>query len=124
MKLNQEQFEAWLFSQPKDRVIESAHGGRCVLCSFVKETTPHQRPWFTWTDWIPDTSVPNFVGRFEPIPVWARTLIDPEWLRHCSIDPLILGVTVGQMQARYRELFPDRIPEPQLAPLDCDPAIA
>lgn len=39
-EINRESFEAWLFSQPKERVFDYRNtDGTCVICSFVKETT-------------------------------------------------------------------------------------
>jgi len=39
MNINQETFEAWLFSQPDSRTYNYSDNTGCLICSFVKETT-------------------------------------------------------------------------------------
>jgi len=39
MNINQETFEAWLFSQPDDRQYDYRDNEGCLLCMFAKETS-------------------------------------------------------------------------------------
>lgn len=99
MELCIERFEAWLFSQPPERVIEARSTDSCFLCSFVKETT-NLSPVFYWAQWSPQPT-----KRLE-IPEWAMKLIDLKWTRTVSIGGRD-STTVAVMQRRYIELFGD-----------------
>lgn len=39
MEINKERLEAWLFSQPDERIWRYCDPWGCVACSFLKETT-------------------------------------------------------------------------------------
>lgn len=70
MTLNQEHFEAWLFNQPGDRIIEAGYGNRCVLCSFARETGGMPTAYFDgWDEWSPELRGPKLL-----LPDWARLL--------------------------------------------------
>jgi hypothetical protein len=92
-ELNQEAFEAWLFNQPRDQVVNPTHGADCVLCRFIK---------FDNRDWANDLYVGWHVfikGRNTQIlPEWAVKLIDPD----SNIRELN---NMGQIQDRYEQLF-------------------
>jgi hypothetical protein len=89
MELQRERFEAWLFSQDRDRVIDSADNASCFLCSFLKETTRVRHLYFGWGSWSANNSMSD-------LPSWAMKLIDPGWCGAAGAD-----ITVGQMQDRY-----------------------
>ena len=101
MELHRERFEAWLFAQPRERVIEAGNGECCFLCSFVKETTNLRKAFFYgWSQWQTHPVI-------EPVllPEWATRLVDPVWCANNSTSRSRLEITVGQMQDRYAELF-------------------
>lgn len=99
MELNQERFEAWLFSQPPERVIESTNPNDCFLCSFLKETT-NIHPTVSWETW---TDVPNArkIEKYD-LPKWSKELINTGDFFSQFPDRRI---TVEQMQERYISLF-------------------
>lgn len=105
MEIDQKAFGIWLNSQPPERVIESANGGSCFLCSFLKEVFAI-RPAMAWEKWWNGCG-----GDAMPLPQWARELIDSEWCSRNGHGDLH-SITVAQMQRRYRELFPEPDPEP------------
>lgn len=39
MQIQQERFEAWLFSQPDEREFDYTRSTDCVICNFFRETT-------------------------------------------------------------------------------------
>lgn len=39
MKIQQETFEAWLFSQPDERTYDYLNINNCLICNFAHETT-------------------------------------------------------------------------------------
>lgn len=93
-EINRERFEAWLFSQPGDRSWNFHDTQQCVLCSFIKETTNHLRPivgglWLT-------TSIG---GSNVEIDEWVKVILRTR--NEFGI------VSAGNMQQRYRELFPE-----------------
>lgn len=100
MELHQERFKAWLFSQPMDRVIDASDSFDCFLCNFIKDTTSISDPVVGYLNWIDGWSSHN-----RPIPEWAITLIS----HHMRIDSY--EFTCGQMQDRYRQLFPESVIE-------------
>lgn len=103
-EINRERFEAWLFSQPREIIIESSNGNRCFLCLFIKETT-NQIPYMSgWRHWYPSEVAQQRSERLE-LPNWVTRLIDREWIMPKSDNTGL--ITVGQMQDRYRLLFPD-----------------
>jgi hypothetical protein len=106
MEINQERFEAWLFSQPADRVIEAGNTCKCFICSFLKETTNVAAPWVLWERWAADYEADY--NDTKSLPKWARKLIDNGWLMEVSESRENYAITCGQMQARYRELFPEK----------------
>lgn len=116
-QIEQERFEAWLFAQPLDRVIEAANPKGCFLCSFLKETTNINDPAFSWYGWSPSG---DFVTDAVKLPQWAAALTSPwevieiskqnwggirlhERIKNWNLGP----ITVAQMQARYIALFGD-----------------
>ena len=108
MELERERFEAWIFSQPPERVIESGDSERCFLCSFLKETT-NEIPRMTFVTW-------GLVGRtlVMPLPDWAKALVDYNWCKAISPYGVLQPITVAQMQQRYIELFgPVGAPKPE-----------
>lgn len=109
-EINREHFEAWLFSQPLERVIEAGDGTRCVLCSFIKETTNFSRAFFAgWDKWEPEQN-----NAALDLPSWAKKLIDRNWLKLVAdFDQGKYSVTIASMQRRYLELFPESVEETQ-----------
>jgi hypothetical protein len=101
IKLHQEHFEAWLFSQPPDRVIKAGDCRDCFLCSFIKETTAIKRVDMDFHSY-------NIEAQpvYTPLPSWATRLINHNWLHS---RPRSGGrnyrITVAEMQRRYREVF-------------------
>lgn len=108
MEIEQERFEAWLFSQPPDRVFRWASTQHCAVCEFLNET---QR--------LKATSGATFsrLWRGEPYTDEGCVIEEvawPEWLQRIVVYFPINGLplTVAGLQDRYRELFPDTTPEP------------
>lgn len=114
--INREHFEAWLFSQPRTRAFnyDDVKGG-CAVCSFIRETT----------DWAEacggsDAGVHKSRGTalMETIPL-------PDWMKVqtkgvlWALEPISSTITIGQMQDRYRELFPDACTEPEPKTTPC-----
>jgi hypothetical protein len=97
--INQERFEAWLFSQPLDRVIEAANTDKCFLCSFLKETANVKTTHMTYETWHVD-------GRAGCLPSWATKLINPKTLNEWGTMFDLRPISVGSMQELYLELFP------------------
>jgi hypothetical protein len=100
IELHQEHFEAWLFSQPPDRVIEAGDCRDCFLCSFLKETTAIKRVYMDYHSY-------NIEAQPTPLPSWATRLINQDWLYSRSRSRVSNHpITVAEMQRRYREVFP------------------
>lgn len=111
MQLEQERFEAWLFAQPPERVIESASYNSCFLCSFLKETAQCVKPSFGWFNW--STERDPFLTWY--IPIWATHLVN---------NGLPRIMTCAQMQTRYIALFGDpRINLPSVPELVVKPEL-
>lgn len=101
IEFNQEHFEAWLLSQNPNRKLALSQGGPddqpgCLLSNFARETLGGR-----WNcGWM---SMSSLVHRgIITCPVWMSKLIG---VRSDT-------TTMGEMQAKYRELFPDPTPEP------------
>ena len=97
-EINRELWEAWLFSQPKERSFNYADCCACAVCAFTSETTnckgvivAGELVWANLSDY----------------PQKPLTKI-PEWL--WKVIHVFSGnyeLTVPAMQARYLELFPE-----------------
>lgn len=103
-EINREHFEAWLFNQPKDKVIEAGFGDRCVFCSFIKETTSNSRAFFSgWDKW----TTARHTEPYTELPAWSQQLVNKKWLTSQCNNTFSYAVTVEKIQQRYLELFPD-----------------
>lgn len=96
-----EQFEAWLFSQPRERVYKYWEASEdqptgCVMSNYLRECTPHHE-WILGTLYL---TVNQFV---HDLPRWFVGL-----MRRSPID---VAGTFGQVQDAYRRLYPDRVKE-------------
>lgn len=94
MNIEKEKFEAWLYSQPRDRRVDLSDGTDCLICKFVKETTNCIRPRATWGQLLVDHLSPYD---------WTNL---PEWLTN-HIEPNRSTLqTFGEIQDSFREIFP------------------
>lgn len=99
--LHQERFEAWLFNQPAERIINALEGPCCFLASFLKETTRHHNACCVgWMDWVVND---KRVCTPRLLPEWARKLINPADI--ARLGDAIGRTSCGAMQQHYRELF-------------------
>lgn len=101
-EISRELFEAWLFSQPKEREFNYMDNtGGCAVCAFVRETTSHA----------------NAKGGAKTVEIGNRSIQMPEWLRagtqgvlsvadedHCRCTADFVPVSIRGMQKRYRQL--------------------
>jgi len=100
-EINRERFEAWLFAQPKDRVVCLGSTEDCLLCSFVRETSPRNIIFSGWRyfRWH-NTDYAGFDA--DVIPVWFEEFIVNRFrgrlARECT-------VTFNQLQKLYTETF-------------------
>lgn len=105
IEFNHEHFEAWLLSQNPSRAIDLVQGKPtdqpgCLLCNFARETLPGR-----WNSgWISMGSI-NKHGETHLV------IMCPEWIGK-MIGVRTDKTTMGEMQTKYRELFPDTTPEP------------
>ena len=92
MNLEKEPFEAWLDSQPDDRVIHPHNPHGCFGVCFIRETTNCKCVVFGQDRF----SLHGFGGYAMKLPEWFQQLVD----RHLPIY-----MTCGEMKARYKQLF-------------------
>ncbi len=142
MEIMQERFEAWLDSQPDDRVIDLFNCQACLMTSYLRENTLHDKAICSWTHWAPDIRLWS-TGECKELPAWAVKLIDPEArfcerLAYCvEFDPgnpwyiynnrltcAQLKETCAQLKERYNRLFNQPKQElPQLKTNKCEALI-
>jgi hypothetical protein len=105
MQINRETFEAWLFSQPDDRVIEASNGTKSFFCSFVRETTKYKGFMFGWEA----AHLNSFLGPTVVLPSWLKLLLSRENLyrvKGCSgLREEKLFLTCGELKQSYITLF-------------------
>ncbi len=94
-EINRERFEAWLFSQPKERSFIYGDICGCAVASFLKECTSIQDP---------TVSSDTFRSRADVLLPDAGRKPLPEWLHNQVLR--VRPLTIAKMQARYLELFP------------------
>lgn len=102
--INRELFEAWLFSQPREREFVYINGlsdeePGCVVCSFLRETTNIKR--FA----VGDTYMNIYKG--ESTDYDAVNL--PTWLNELHLASLAGTPTFGAVQDHYLQLFPNTL---------------
>lgn len=109
-EINRERFEAWLFAQPEDRVVDLGSTDSCLMCSFVQETSPNQINFTGWKSFYWKNT-----GDFSlySVPEWFDLFINKRFrgkaLSTCK-------VTFSHLQKLYTEEFgcPEQIlPEPK-----------
>lgn len=128
MEINKERFEAWLYSQPRSRVFNLADQGDCLLCSFMHETSNIQ----IRASWDAFVVMDGLTGRIDPenqgkVPEWFKRVVNgyscrpapsiktggPTGQYHDAyMRPLW---TAGELQDRFRSIFPSPGMEPWYA---------
>lgn len=106
MEIEQERFEAWLFSQPTERVFVWTSVEHCAVCEFLNETQSLVATSGAWWSnlWVKQPFEAKMVARIE-WPDWLNDTV--KWVVHNKPE-----LSIAHLQARYRELFPDTTPEP------------
>jgi hypothetical protein len=108
MEINRERFEAWLFSQPDERMFDymDVNGG-CAVCAFIRETTQHKEACGGVTNvWLSRSNCLDEVNSYH-IPNWLRSTKNGVLTAYIRTDQLF----VHQMKRRYIELFGDPLAE-------------
>ena len=101
MNIDQTRFEDWLFSQSRRRVIEAGHSKTCFLFSFLRETKSVSNPTVYLSKWQPEHD-----GEHLPLPDWLLELLNLSAMERLSKGKYFWPIACGQMQDRYRLLFP------------------
>lgn len=106
-EINRERFEAWLFSQPKDRNFDYTNPRDCAICAFLKETTNVKTV-------LSDSTSTEGYSTEKAVEVGKVFSIEtPQWLDGGSSERGVVWaepLTIENMQKRYLELFPDSNP--------------
>lgn len=99
-EISKERFEAWLFAQPLDRVINATNCHHCFLGCFVQETTKHY-PTIYGKTYRLCSEQENAI----PLPDWFLQLLPTE------ITYKRNSMTCKELQARYITLFGPVFPD-------------
>lgn len=91
MELQKERFEAWLFSQPREREVDLSDVNNCLLCRFYRETTKLH----IYALWHKLWNV------FTP----QEAILIPEWFQKVVRSGIEYQTTFGAMQDAFRETF-------------------
>jgi hypothetical protein len=99
MNIEKEHFEAWLYSQPKDMLVDLADGNNCLLCRFVRDTTglPIRA---LWDVFVTPTGMVRPYSFYNRIPEWFRAMINPAMSMLGSVQ------SMGELQDVFRKVFP------------------
>lgn len=107
--IERENFEAWLFAQPRERSFNFVSRGNCPIACFLRETTPHTRALVGMDHWLVMPRA-DCGSQFEILPDWLRVdmplCVLPVALRSWEYVREYL-LTAGQIQDRYIEVFGD-----------------
>lgn len=109
MTINRELFEAWLFSQPREREFVYTDNRNCLICSFLKSNTRFQNPNVSHSHLYLDNC------KSEPIPSWLF-----ETISNSNYNEVYNGYKVGKpvkdgrrtfayVQDSYLQLFPNTL---------------
>lgn len=105
MEINRERFEAWLFSQPRERTFNYMDGnGGCLICHFFQQTTKLAASvggnYYTVAESLPAAIGRYIYGERETIPFWLYSLLDQRERRG-----LTQTNSYGHMQDAYVRLY-------------------
>ena len=103
MEINKERFEAFLYSQPRDIVVNIGDQRDCLLCRFFRETT--NTPIWAGVEVFFARNNPTVT--YYPIPDWFQSVVNVD-----SITRDDGKLTMGQLQDAFRKVFPLE-PEPE-----------
>jgi len=92
VQIERERFEAWLFSQPREREVNIGDGHDCVICCFIKETACGVPEAISWHQFTVD-NVPVV------LPLWFKKVI--------NINTPFRRTTFGDVQDVFRTEFPE-----------------
>lgn len=116
MTINREHFEAWLFSQSKERKFVYVEGGQdaltgCLCCNYLREN-------FSFRFSVGNSSFRIFPSRENDFPEWLNVLIADAraifYKEHYIVDTIYQRkpscfFTAEQAQTTYLSLFPETI---------------
>lgn len=122
MQINKETFEAWLFSQPDDKVWNYEDNCGCVVACFIKETTninPSVVP-----RKFRDQGKPAWFPEYINFPQWLINFED-SWFQH-GVDErtrLESFITAKKAKALWIDMFGSPVVSPEPEP-EHEPAMA
>jgi len=99
MTIEKERFEAWLFSQPRDRYFRFTNSRGCLICSFLNETMKGK--WFVdaW-DFGPIDKHGDYCY-YHQLPKWLVEMVDK-----IRMSPGYHGyITISKAQDAFLAMF-------------------
>jgi hypothetical protein len=106
-EINRERFEAWLFSQQKDREFDYTDLRECLICKFIRETSSLKvrmvTPGFIALEGSPSIPMPKWLDTDDATLGKPSSLLATGHMRHTQ-DGMI---PFSEVTKRYVELFGD-----------------